>query len=100
MQRAGATAYAYPGCLPGRGFDETGDKGFLFGEVTEKGADLDFIPFARRRYLSVTADITDRDPAEAVRRALGTRLQGRMCAGFCSPAPDGRISPWVLWRRS
>lgn len=70
VQRAGAVAYAYPGCLPGRGFDETGDKGFLFGEVTAAGADLEFIPFARRRYQSVTADITDRDPAEAVRGAL------------------------------
>ncbi len=79
VQRAGATAYAYPGCLPGRGFDETGDKGFLFGEVTEKGADLDFIPFARRRYLSVTADITDRDPAEAVRQALGPGCGGDVC---------------------
>ena len=79
VQRAGATAYAYPGCLPGRGFDETGDKGFLFGEVTEKGADLDFIPFARRRYLSVTADITDRDPAETVRRALGPGCGGDVC---------------------
>ena len=70
VQRAGGVAYAYPGCLPGRGFDETGDKGFLFGEVTADGADLDFIPFARRRYQSVTADITDRDAAEAVRGAL------------------------------
>ena len=65
VQRAGTTAYAYPGCLPGRGFDETGDKGFLFGDVTAEGADLEFIPFARRRYQSVTADVTDCDPAEA-----------------------------------
>ena len=70
VQRAGTTAYAYPGCLPGRGFDETGDKGFLFGDVTAEGTDLEFIPFARRRYQSVTADVTDRDPAEAVRQAL------------------------------
>lgn len=47
--------------------------------MTEKGADLDFIPFARRRYLSVTADITDRDPAEAVRRALGPGCGGDVC---------------------
>ena len=79
VQRAGTTAYAYPGCLPGRGFDETGDKGFLFGDVTAEGADLEFIPFARRRYLSVTADITDRDPAEAVRRALGPGCGGDVC---------------------
>lgn len=32
----GKTAYAYPGCPEGRGFDELGDKGFLAGEV-DKG---------------------------------------------------------------
>ena len=70
VQRAGNTAYAYPGCLPGRGFDETGDKGFLYGEITPEKVELEFIPFAPRRYQSVTADITDRDPADAVRQAL------------------------------
>ena len=81
VQRAGTTAYAYPGCLPGRGFDETGDKGFLFGDVTAEGADLEFIPFARRRYQSVTADVTDCDPAEAVRQALEGELAG-LCASL------------------
>ena len=70
VQRAGNTAYAYPGCLPGRGFDETGDKGFLYGKITPEKVELEFIPFAPRRYQSVTADITDRDPADAVRQAL------------------------------
>ena len=70
VQRAGNTAYAYPGCLPGRGFDETGDKGFLYGEITPEKVELEFIPFAPRRYQGVTADITDRDPADAVRQAL------------------------------
>ena len=70
VQRAGNTAYAYPGCLPGRGFDETGDKGFLYGEITPEKVELEFIPFAPRRYQSVTADITARDPADAVRQAL------------------------------
>ena len=70
VQRAGNTAYAYPGCLPVRGFDETGDKGFLYGEITPEKVELEFIPFAPRRYQSVTADITDRDPADAVRQAL------------------------------
>ena len=81
VQRAGTTAYAYPGCLPGRGFDETGDKGFLFGDVTAEGADLEFVPFARRRYQSVTADVTDCDPAEAVRQALEGELAG-LCASL------------------
>lgn len=79
VQRAGRTAYAYPGCLPGRGFDETGDKGFLWGEITAEGAELEFVPFALRRYESVTADVTDRDPAEAVRQALGPDCGKDIC---------------------
>ena len=79
VQRAGNTAYAYPGCLPGRGFDETGDKGFLYGEITPEKVELEFIPFAPRRYQSVTADITDRDPADAVRQALGPACGQDIC---------------------
>lgn len=101
VQRAGTTAYAYPGCLPGRGFDETGDKGFLFGDVTVEGADLEFIPFARRRYQSVTADVTDCDPAEAVRQALEgdcgqdicrVLLTGARRADFSIPALEGELA--------
>lgn len=101
VQRAGTTAYAYPGCLPGRGFDETGDKGFLFGDVTAEGADLEFIPFARWRYQSVTADVTDCDPAEAVRQALEgdcgqdicrVLLTGARRADFSIPALEGELA--------
>ena len=101
VQRAGTTAYAYPGCLPGRGFDETGDKGFLFGDVTAEGADLEFIPFARRRYQSVTADVTDCDPAEAVRQALEgdcgqdicrVLLTGARRADFSIPTLEGELA--------
>ena len=79
VQRAGNTAYAYPGCLPGRGFDETGDKGFLYGEITPEKVELEFIPFAPRRYQSVTADVTDRDPADAVRQALDPACGQDIC---------------------
>ena len=40
--------YAYSGCLEGRGFDETGDKGFVEIEVEVNKADYKFIPFAKR----------------------------------------------------
>ena len=70
VRHAGGTAYAYPGCPEGRGFDETDDKGFLFGSVGKGTADMTFVPFARRRYRKITADITDRDPEEAAAQAL------------------------------
>lgn len=68
VQRSGGTDWAYPGCPEGHGFDETGDKGFLFGEVTEQGADLRFVPFAGRRYEILEVDICE--GTDAVEKAL------------------------------
>lgn len=67
---AGKTAYAYPGCPEGRGFDELGDKGFLTGQVERGSVKLQFVPFAARRYQTLTVDVTGRDPLEAIREAL------------------------------
>lgn len=89
---AGQTRYAYPGCLVGRGFDETGDKGFLFGTVTPEKAELEFVPFARRRYRSVAADITDADPAQAVRQALGADCQNDICRVLLTGTREGQFS--------
>ena len=53
--------YCYPGCLEGRGFDETGDKGFVVLDVNEGRIESEFIPFAKRRlheiHVEVTADM-------------------------------------------
>ena len=68
--RAGATAYAYPGCPEGRGFDELGEKGFLCGTVEPGHVSLQFIPFGLRRYEILTVDVTDREPQSAVIQAL------------------------------
>ena len=70
VSRAGETSYAYPGCPEGRGFDETGAKGFLLGTVERGAVQLSFVPFARRRYEALTVDVTDADPLEAVTAAL------------------------------
>ena len=70
VQQAGRTFWAYPGCPEGRGFDELGDKGFLTGTVEPGQVKLTFVPFARRRYQWLTADITGTDPLEALRREL------------------------------
>lgn len=70
VETAGGTAWAYPGCPEGRGFDEPGDKGFYFGEVSEEGVKLEFVPFARHRYEFLTVDVTDTSPREALERSL------------------------------
>lgn len=62
MNRAGSTVWAYPGCPQGRGFDETGDRGFLFGDVEPGRVDMQFVPFARRRYEILTVDVSQGTP--------------------------------------
>lgn len=66
--------YAYPGCIEGRGFDETGEKGALFGTVSKGDAQLSFLPLARRKYAAVTLDLTGvgerAEAMELIRAAL------------------------------
>lgn len=72
LQRAGRTAWAYPGCPEGRGFDELGDKGVLVVTVDDGGAvSAEFVPLARRRYEILTVDVTGAEsPAAALAAAL------------------------------
>ncbi len=72
LQRAGNTYYAWPGCPEGRGFDETGDKGIYIGHLESGVVTLEFVPLARRRYLTPTLDITDRDPVQALESFIRT----------------------------
>lgn len=67
----GETLTAWPGCPEGRGFDETGEKGFYVGTVRDNGTvTVEFVPFARRRYEILTVDITGKTPRRAVEAAL------------------------------
>lgn len=71
MQTEGSTAWAYPGCPEGRGFDELGDKGVLYIEVDETACRGEFVPLCKRRYQVLTVDLTDReDVLRAIRAAL------------------------------
>ena len=67
---AGNTVYAWPGCPAGRGFDETGVKGVILGEVN-RGAPvrIEFYPLSARRYEMVSVEVGS-DPLAAIRAAL------------------------------
>ncbi len=53
--------YAYCGCLEGRGFDETGDKGFVLVDVNEKKASYQFVNFSSRNLYEVEFDVGEFD---------------------------------------
>ena len=58
--------YCYPGCLEGRGFDETGDKGFILMEIEDGKITSEFIPFAYRRLHEITVEVTAEMDMQAV----------------------------------
>ena len=53
--------YCYPGCLEGRGFDETGEHGFVLLDINTRTRRIKdtFIPFAKRRLYEIDVEITD-----------------------------------------
>lgn len=53
--------YCYSGCPEGRGFDETGEHGFVFLDINvEKMTyEASFIPFSKRRIYEVFVDISE-----------------------------------------
>ena len=71
LQRAGETAWAYPGCPEGRGFDELGEKGCLWVTVDGASVEAAFLPLAGRRYRLVEADVSQAaSPGDALLSAL------------------------------
>lgn len=58
IKTAGDTRYAYPGCLTGRGFDETGAKGVICGTVSKDKCDLRFVPVPSREYRICEIDVS------------------------------------------
>ncbi len=56
--------YAYSGCLEGRGFDETGEKGFVLLRV-EDTIESEFVPFAKRTVAEYTVSLTGTDSVYA-----------------------------------
>lgn len=73
-RRAGSTAYAWPGCPMGRGFDETGGKGAYFGTLGQDGCALEFCPLPGRKYEILTVQ-AGADPRSSVEAALPADTQ-------------------------
>ena len=67
IQKQGNTFYAYSGCPQGRGFDELGDKGIIYGYVSKGAVDLDFVKTSKRNYEEVEVDISNKFGYEEVK---------------------------------
>lgn len=63
-------AIAYPGCHDGSGFDETGEKGFIYGNISEKKLSMEFISSSSLLYRKESFDISDFSSSMAVADAI------------------------------
>ena len=71
---AGKTAYAYPGILEGRHFDEGDEGGYIRGEISKEGVNLAFVPIAKRRNETCRVDITDLGTTEEIKNKIKSVL--------------------------
>ena len=70
LLKSGNTWYAWPGCPEGRGFDETGEKTVSIVTLDGPDARLETRVLAKRRYVSLTLDVTGKDPLLLIHTAL------------------------------
>ncbi len=61
LQCENGVYYSYPGCIEGRGFDELGYKGAMFGGIEKGSVDLRFCRFSKSRYEEISVDISGCD---------------------------------------
>ncbi|MBQ8203023.1 MAG: DNA repair exonuclease [Clostridia bacterium] len=66
IARLGSTYFAYPGCPEGQGFDESGEKGVLLGEIGKGLADLRFIPTCKRIHATVSITLGSEENSNQV----------------------------------
>ena len=71
--------YAYSGCLDGRGFDETGIKGFVLIETDGKKLNKKFVPFCSRIFYEKEFSVDGESSFFAFRRQVLDTLRGE-CA--------------------
>ncbi len=67
--------WAYSGCPDGRGYDETGSKGFVLIDIDNGSITHSFIPFESRLIEDVAVDITDDEDISSIYSHIDTFLK-------------------------
>ncbi|MBD7910674.1 MULTISPECIES: metallophosphoesterase [Clostridium] len=75
INKEGYTYYAYSGNPQGRGFDELGDKGIIYGFISKGIVDLQFIKTSKRNYEEIKIDISNSFGYEEVKNIILTSIE-------------------------
>lgn len=73
-------AYCYPGCLEGRGFDETGNHGFVVLDIDEANRTFthEFVSMSRRVLHEVELDVTDASSTSDIEKLVARALSSKV----------------------
>jgi len=85
-------AYCYCGCPEGRGFDECGEKGFVWLEAGDGKIVHTFVPFACRTVHEVYVDISDAETTVTVEQKVRDALDGIPEKDLVKVSLTGKVS--------
>ncbi|MFV0527330.1 MAG: exonuclease SbcCD subunit D [Lachnospiraceae bacterium] len=85
--------YCYCGCLEGRGFDETGPKGFVLLQTKKNKVEAEFVPFASRTLHEVRADISGCSTGRSVEEAIYAEIRDIPQRDLVRVILGGEVSP-------
>ena len=77
IERADDTYYAYPGIPEGRGFDETGARGYLFGTVEKGSLQAEWKPICKREFIRCEVDLSGFTDHLAITERLATVIKSK-----------------------
>ncbi len=81
-EKINTTYYAYSGTPEPHGFDETGIKGVIVGEISKNDFRYEFVPTAKRRYEVIEADLSNAgNSAQAADTVIST-IKEQIGAGY------------------
>lgn len=75
IQKIGNTVYAYPGIPEGRGFDETGEKGFIIGTAVKGEVSATWEKASRREFLIESIDVSESEDSLHILELVEERIE-------------------------
>lgn len=86
---------AYAGSLEPLDHTETGNHGFIEGEISEEKQQIEFVPFAKRKYIQVEVTITEEMSAFEIKDRVETELSYRGRENIYEVIITGSIDPEI-----
>lgn len=88
---------AFSGSLEPLDQNETGRHGFLLGEITEKGTQIRFVPFAKRQYVHLTLKMDAGMTQGALRMKIREEIEAHGIENLYKIILEGQRDPEVVY---